>query len=194
MSSTDIDAGLEDLSLDLALGYSERLQSTPLKARAAQLATLLQYEERYFLLRRAAKPSAKGLQMGKQPCTWAKAADKPLCLLTPEMYNRFLVDGAFSQAGVQAQPVIETDSVLTLGLTVLVGDVCSVLPGALLDGVADHGELEAVPLQSPTLTTPIAFMYANTQRPSHTLKAALELAADPEWMAHVRAHAGARQA
>lgn len=194
LSSTDIDAGLEDLSLDLALGYSERLQSAPLKARAAQLSTLPQYEERYFLLRRAAKPSAKGLQLGKQACTWAKAAEKPLCLLTPEMYNRFLVDGAFRQAGVAPQPVIETDSVPTLGLTVLVGNVCSVLPGALLDDVANHGELEALPLESPTLTTPIAFMYANTQRPSLTLQAALELAADAEWMAHVRAHAGARQA
>lgn len=189
MSSPELEAGLEDLSLDLALGYCERI-----KPRSASLTTLLQYEERYFLLRRAARPSGNGLQICEQHCSWAEAASQSLCLLTPEMHNRSIVDDAFQQANVRVRPVIETNSILTLGLTVLVGNICSVLPGALLGLVSGYGELEAVPLQSPEVLTPIGFICAHNQRPSHTLHAALEMATDPAWAAHVKVHTGSRQA
>jgi len=65
MSSSDLENGLEDLSIDLALGYSERmgLKSTRLIAHA-------QYTERYFLLRRATKMHRHGLQIGAA-MTWA---------------------------------------------------------------------------------------------------------------------------
>jgi len=189
MSSQDIEAGLEDLSLDLALGYCERT-----KARSTSLTTLLQYNERYFLLRRASQAHGKGLRISPQPCSWSEAAAQSLCLLTPEMHNRAIVDEAFQQVGVRVTPVIETNSILTLGLTVLVGEVCSVLPGALVGLVSGYGELEAVPLQAPEVLTPIGFMYAHAQRPSHTLKAALGLAAESAWADHVKAHSGSLQA
>ena len=37
---------------------------------------------------------------------WADAAALPLCLLTPEMHNRSLVDGAFRSAGATVMPAI----------------------------------------------------------------------------------------
>jgi len=52
--------------------------------------------------------------------------------LTPEMHNRTIVDAAFKQAGLTIKPVIETNSILTLGLTVLVGEISSILPGTLI--------------------------------------------------------------
>lgn len=189
MSSQEIEAGLEDLSLDLALGYCDRV-----KSRAATLDTMLQYNERYFLLRRAATPSPSGLQVLVKPISWFEAASQDLCLLTPEMHNRFIVDQAFTQTGAIVKPVIETNSILTLGLTVLVGNVCSVLPGALVGVLSGYGALEAVPLQSPEVLTPIGFIFAKSQRPSHTLKAALEMASEPAWAAHVKAHSGSLQA
>ena len=70
------------------------------------------------------------------------AAALPLCLLTPEMHNRSLVDGAFRAAGAMVRPAMETDSVLTLALSVVAGQVCSVLPGALVDAVRGHEGLE----------------------------------------------------
>ena len=82
---------------------------------------------------------------------WADAAQLPLCLLTPEMHNRSLVDQAFAQAGAAVVPVMETNSVLTLALSVLAGDVCSVLPGALVGAVRSQGELEALPLVAPEM-------------------------------------------
>lgn len=189
MSSPEIEAGMEDLSVDIALGYTERL-----KSRAAKIATVDQYTERYFLLRRAAKPSAKGLRLLDTSMTWEAAARLPLCLLTPEMHNRGIVDAAFRQAGVTAQPAIQTNSILTLGLTVLVGEVCSILPGALVGVLRGHGELEAVPLVGPEVLTPIGFMFAQTDRPTRTLRAALDMARSPQWRQHVTSHAGWLQA
>ncbi len=186
LSTPEIEAGLESLALDLALGYCERVPTG-----TGALSTLLQYSEHYFLLRRAAQPSAQGLRISARACTWAEAAAHPLCLLTPEMHNRAIVDEAFRQAGVQLAPAIETNSVLALGLAVLAGEVHSILPGALVSTVAEYGTLEAVPLQSPEVITQVGFIYRHAGRPSHTLAAALELARDSAWMAHVRAHGGA---
>lgn len=185
MSSPDIEAGLEDLSVDLALGYTDRL-----KSRSAKIATSAQYTERYFLLRRAAKPSRNGLRVVTHPMTWEAASQLPLCLLTPEMHNRAIVDAAFAQAGVTVKPVVETNSVLTLGLSVLVGEVSSILPGALVAVLRGYAELEAVPLTGPEVLTPIGFMFSFTDRPSHTLRAALNMADDPLWKLHVAANTG----
>ncbi|TXT37595.1 MAG: LysR family transcriptional regulator [Comamonadaceae bacterium] len=185
MSSPDIENGLENLSVDLGLGYTDRL-----KSRAAKLATAEQYTERYFLLRRAAQPSPAGLHMADQPMPWRDAAQLPLCLLTPEMHNRTIVDAAFKQLGLSVKPVIETNSILTLGLTVLVGEVCSILPGALVAVLSAYAELEAVPLVEPDVLTPIGFMWADSGRPSNALRAALGLADDAAWLAHLAAHVG----
>jgi len=188
MSSPEIEAGLENLSLDIALGYTDRL-----KARVTRIATVAQYTEQYFLLRRAGTARATGLRICDQTVSWAEAGLLPMCLLTPEMHNRSIVDKAFHQAGVRVRPVIETNSILTLGLTVLVGEVNSVLPGALVGVLRGYPELEAVPLAQPQVLTPIGLMFADTDRPSHTLRAALEMAHDNGWLDELKAHSGSLQ-
>lgn len=184
MSSRDIEEGLEALSLDLGLGFAERLASGP----GARFALWPQYTEHYFLVRRAARPAAQ-LELGP-PMRWADAAALPLCLLTPEMHNRSLVDSAFERAGLRVTPVMETNSVLTLTLAVQAGDVASVLPGALVGAVRSQGALEALPLVEPAMLTPLAFASLAQGRPSRTLQAALALAADAQWLAHAAAHSG----
>jgi DNA-binding transcriptional LysR family regulator len=187
MSSQALEAGLESIALDLALGYTERMP-----ARGGPLRAWPQYVEHYFLLRRAPsqrKGPARGLQIGP-PMAWADAAALPLCLLTPEMHNRSLVDGAFRATGATVMPAMETDSVLTLALSVVAGHVCSVLPGALVDAVRGHDGLEALPLTSPVLTTPIGFMSHRQVQPTRALDAALALSQDREWLQHAAAHSG----
>ena len=58
-----------------------------------------QYTEHYFLLRRSNQPAPDGLQMAPS-MTWREAAALPLCLLTPDMHNRQIVNAAFASAGV----------------------------------------------------------------------------------------------
>jgi len=184
MSSSALEKGLEDLSIDLALGYTDRMG-----LRGTRLVCWPQYTEHYFLLRRAAKVHPDGLQLGPR-MPWKEAANLPLCLLTPEMHNRSIVDAAFTTAGMTVQPAIETNSILTMALSVVTGNVCSVLPGALVGTVRNYRELEALPLTRPEVRTPIGFMSHAAARPSRALEAALALAQDGAWLRHAAAHSG----
>jgi DNA-binding transcriptional LysR family regulator len=111
-------------------------------------------------------------------------------MLTPEMHNRAIVDGAFRTAGVEVLPAIETNSIMTLVLSVLDGDVCAVLPGALVAVARGYGGLEALPLRTPDVYTPIGFMVATAAPPTRALEAALTLAQDGAWLRHAAAHSG----
>ena len=186
LSSQDIEEGLENLSLDMALGFTDRLK------KVGPLAVLPQYAEHYFLVRRLEQParaSKAELQLGAA-MPWADAAQLPLCLLTPEMHNRSIVDRAFAKAGAVVTPVMETNSVLTLALSVLAGDVCSVLPGAMVGAIRGQGELEALPLVEPEMVTAIGFMHLAKNSASRVLEAALALAKDERWLQHAAQHSG----
>lgn len=184
MSSSELASGLENLSLDLALGYTDLIS-----LQSAQVTAWPQYTEHYFLLRRAAKPYAEGLQIGPE-VRWQDAAKLPMVMLASNMHNRTIVDAAFITAGVPVRPVIETNSILTLALSVVAGEVCSVMPGALVDVVRGYRELEALPLVAPDICTPIGFMSQALVRPSRALEAALAVAQSPAWLQHAAAHSG----
>ena len=187
MSSSELEASLENLSLDLALGYLERMpQSLDSKAT---LKAIAQYTEHYFLLRRAASPHAENLQIGNS-ISWAAASAYPLAMLTPEMHNRSIIDAAFVAAGTPVKPAVETNSILTLALSVVAGNVCSIMPGALVSAVRGYRELEALPLTGPEVCTPIGFMTQSAVRPSRALDAALTLTQDSAWLRIVTAHSG----
>ena len=183
LSSPEIETGLESLSLDLGLGYTDR---------GGKFACVPQYVEQYFLLRRAAGAAgeARGvLQFGKK-VSWRDAALLPLCLLTPEMHNRTIVDAAFAAAGAQLKPAIETNSIVTVVLAVLDGQVSAVIPGALMALARGYPDLEALPLRDPDVRTPIGFMHAAGMRPSRALEAALTLAQDGAWLRLAATHGG----
>jgi len=185
MSSVELESGLESLSLDMGLGYTERMSQSQSAVRV-----IPQYTEHYFLLRKAADAKADGLQRGA-PMRWREAAGLPLCLLSAEMHNRTIIDRAFSEAGVHPKPVIETNSISTLALSVRAGTVCSIMPGALVDDVQGYRDIEALPLVEPHVKIDIAFLVHDTNRPSRTLEAALAFAKDPAWRQEVAGHAGA---
>jgi DNA-binding transcriptional LysR family regulator len=186
MSSPDIEAGLENLSLDLGLGFTDR-------PRPATFLALPQYAEHYFWVSKADTPTSlktqTSLHIG-QPMTWQEAAQSALCLMTPEMHNRRIVDAAFAKAGTTVTPVMETSSVLTLALSLMSGSVSCIMPGALVGAFRAHAELQARSLVSPELHTPVGFMALKTERTPRTLDAALTLAQDAAWLRHAAAHSG----
>lgn len=184
LSSGALEKGLEDLSIDLALGYTDRMSLCD-----TRLSAWPQYTEHYFLLRRITTPHADSLQFGP-PMRWEDAAKLPLCLLTDDMHNRTIVDAAFTTAGASVKPAIETNSILTMALSVVAGSVCSVMPGALVGAVRSYRELEALPLCSPEIRTPIGFMSHAVARPSRALEAAIALAQDAAWLRHAGAYSG----
>ena len=180
LSSPEIETGLENLALDMGLGYTERNK---------KFKVLPQYVEQYFLLRRRSAGAAALLQLG-EVVSWREAAAMPQCLLTHEMHNRTIIDAAFRKAGFDVKPAIETNSIVTIVLSVLDGEVCAVLPGALMALVRGYKELEALPLREPEVRTPIGFMMVKGTRESRTLEAALTLATDGAWLHNAAAQGG----
>jgi DNA-binding transcriptional LysR family regulator len=183
LSSPEIEAGIENLSLDMGLGYIEREQ---VGARALQVWP--QYAEAYYVVQRGGD-SGSALSVGA-PIGWRQAAMLPLTLLTPDMHNRTIVDRAFREAGAQVEAALETNSVLALVTALAAGEVAAVLPGALVRSVQSVAGLQARPLVEPTVHTPIGFMTSKAERATPALRAALAIAEDPAWLAEAAAHSG----
>jgi DNA-binding transcriptional LysR family regulator len=184
MSSPDIEAQLEDVSLDLALGYMERLTE-----KTGRLRSWPQARERYYFLRRLSGKPGRTLRYGS-PMTWSEAAAHPLCQLTPDMHNRAIIDATLVSVGMPSAPAIETNSLLAVTLAVSVGDVCAILPGDMVAAVRGNAELEALPLINPDIRVPLGFIALVDDRPSRALQAALRLMAAPEWAAALERYAG----
>jgi DNA-binding transcriptional LysR family regulator len=183
LASQEIEAGIENLSLDMGLGYTGRAE---VGARALQVWP--QYAEAYYVVQRIDGGSS-GLSVGA-PMSWRDAAALPLTLLTPDMHNRTIVDQAFRDAGVQVDATLETNSVLALVTALAAGPVAAVLPGALVRSVQTVAGLQARPLIDPVVSTPIGFMTAKSERATPALRAALATAQDPRWLEEAAAHSG----
>jgi DNA-binding transcriptional LysR family regulator len=191
LSSTEIESALDSMSLDLALGYTDRT-----RVRNVSLAMWPQCIETYYLVERRPGPvrTGKAVRFG-EPVGWAEAGARPLCLLTPEMHNRAIVDSAFKAAGVQVTAAMETNSIHTLASSVGAGALAAVLPGAALELLLrDDGPFEARPLVAPLLQTPVGFMTCATDRMSRALQAAVDLAQSPAWLSQLQSPASAPNA
>lgn len=186
MSSLEIDSGLEDLTLDLALGYGDRLSSTGRRLeRNTRITIWPQYQEHYFLLSPATESHSQ------KPMKWAQAARLPLCLLTPDMHNRLIVEQSFKAAGCEVEAAMETNSVLSLMQAVTEGGMHSVLPGALVATLPDAVQLRVRPLVGPKVQTAIAFLTPSQEQATRAQQAAMALVQSGQWMQQCVRFAGA---
>ena len=134
LTSEEIMRGLDDFELDLGLTYLEDQRLEGFKVQPL-------FRERYVLL---AKTSAAVGQRAEM--SWADAAALPLCLLTPNMQNRRVINAAFRRAKVQPHVVIETNSMFALYAHVLRADIFTIVPHSLLSIVDMRHELTAIAL------------------------------------------------
>ncbi len=140
LTSIEIQQGLDDFSLDAGISY---LDNEPLaRARGIPL-----YSEQYYFVTPATGP------LGQQETVrWADAATAPLCLLTPDMQNRRIINASFAAAQAAAQPQVETNSVLAITAHVRSGAWCSVVPQTFLPLFRDEKSVRAIPLVEPVVT------------------------------------------
>jgi DNA-binding transcriptional LysR family regulator len=140
LTSIDIQSGLGDFSLDAGVTY---LDNEPLAAvRAIPL-----YRERYFLF-----TASDGPFRGRASVSWREAAATPLCLLTPDMQNRRILNAHFREVGAEPRPSVETNSVLTLCSHLRSGQWSSVLPQSFFSLFDDPSDLRAIPMVDPDVT------------------------------------------
>ena len=80
------------------------------------------------------------------PVSWAEAATRPLCLLTPDMQNRRIVSARLAQADALVTPKVESNSMLAILSHVATGGWAALLPQALADGLPLPSGVRARPL------------------------------------------------
>jgi DNA-binding transcriptional LysR family regulator len=163
-SSIEIQRALDAFEIDIGMTY---LDNEPLiNVRTESL-----YRERYILLTSAAGSFAK-----RKTLTWAEAATVPLCLLTPDMQNRRILNAIFRSVNCAPKPAIETNSVLTLCSHVRDGHWSSVMPHTFLHVFGVPQGMRAIPLVDPAPTHEIGLVIADRE-PSPPIARALMLAA-----------------
>ena len=159
LSSREIERRMEAFELDAGLTY---LDNEPL----GNVRTVPLYRERYVLL-----CAADGPFSGRSTVDWAEAATVPLCLLTPDMQNRRILNDNFAAAGAVASPTVETNSISTLCSHVRRG-WSSVMAHAWLSLFGVPEAMRAVPLVAPEVTHSIGLVVSEVE-PLPPLAAAL---------------------
>jgi DNA-binding transcriptional LysR family regulator len=167
MTSVEIQRGLDEFNLEIGMTY---LENEPLR----HVRTLPLYRERYLLLTPAGGPFD-----GRETVSWRDAASLPLCLLTPDMQNRRIVDRLFREGGAEPKPIIETNSILALCAHVRLGGWSSIVPHTFLgffDDAGGPGGSRAIPLVEPSASQVVGIV-ASDREPLPPLARALLAAA-----------------
>jgi DNA-binding transcriptional LysR family regulator len=142
---------LENLEVDAGLTY---LDNEPLgRVNAVPL-----YYEEYRLL-----TSSSGLLGTRDTVTWAEVARIPLCLLTPDMQNRRIIDGLLRSAGAEPAPTLESNSMIVLFAHVRTGKWASIMPAKLADTLGLTESVRAIPIVDPAVTHAVGLIVANRE-------------------------------
>lgn len=164
LTSAEIQRRLIDFELDVGLTY---LTGEPLIG----FRTMPLYDERYVLL-----TSQDGEFADRSDVGWAEVAGLPLCLLTPDMQNRRILDELFHQAGVTVTPRVETNSISTLCSHVRGGRWASVIPQAWLGLLGVPPGTRVLPLTEPTATSTVGLLVLDRDPPPLVASALLHVA------------------
>jgi DNA-binding transcriptional LysR family regulator len=128
---------LENLEIDAGITY---IENEPL----GRVSVVPLYHERYRLLTSADAPLGN-----RDKVTWAEVAQVPLCLLTPDMQNRRIIDRLLRSAGGESRPTLESDSMILLFSHVRTGRWASVMPAKLAETLGLTQTIRAIPIVEP---------------------------------------------
>jgi DNA-binding transcriptional LysR family regulator len=151
---------LENLEIDAGITY---LDNEPL----GRVNTVPLYQERYQLLTSPDAPLGN-----RERVTWAEVARVPLCLLTPDMQNRRIIDELLRSAGGDPQPTLESNSVVVLFAHVRTGRWATVMPSKLAETLGLTDTIRAIPIVEPEAVHTIGLVVP-TREPMTPLTAAL---------------------
>lgn len=145
-TSIEVLSLLENLEVDAGLTYLDneplgRVQSVPL------------YTEQYRLL-----TSSEGPLADRESVTWQEVGHMPLCLLTPDMQNRRIIDAQLQEVGIDIVPRLESDSVIVLIAHVRTGKWTSVMPARLAEVLGVTKNVRAIPIVEPVVTHSIGLV------------------------------------
>lgn len=159
-TSVEILSMVENLEVDAGLTY---VDNEPL----GRMRTVPLYLEQYRLLTSESSPLGD-----RERVTWAEVAGIALCLLTPDMQNRRIIDQLLGSTGARVEPTLESNSMIVLFSHVRTGRWASIMPERLADtlGLTEH--LRSIPIVEPTAVHQIGLVVP-PREPMTPLTAAL---------------------
>ena len=139
-TSSDILERLTNLSIDGGITYLDNEAVGGVK-------TVPLYRETYCLL------TAQDSQHGRRTeIAWRELRDIDLCLMTPDMQNRRIVNQLLRDAGSAPESSLESNSVMALLAHVATGKWSSIVPSVLVDTIGFLPALRAVPIVAPEVS------------------------------------------
>jgi DNA-binding transcriptional LysR family regulator len=151
---------LENLEVDAGITYVEN-------EPVGRVTTVPLYRERYRFLTSADAPLGN-----RDGVTWAEVAQVPLCLLTPDMQNRRIIDRLLKSAGGESRPTLESDSMILLFSHVRTGRWSSIMPAKLVETLGLIDTIRAIPISEPEAVQTIGLVVP-VREPTTPLTAAL---------------------
>ena len=139
-SSTEILERLTNLDVDAGITY---LANEPL----GDVKTVPLYREAYCLLAAADSPIGR-----QRTVTWRDLRDLPLCLMTPDMQNRRIIDQMLRDGGAPPIASLESNSITTLIAHVSTGRWSSIVPSRLPETIGLSTHMRMIPIVGPEVT------------------------------------------
>jgi DNA-binding transcriptional LysR family regulator len=153
-TSAEILKMIDDLQADAGVSY---LDNEPL----GRVTAIPLYREQYHVVCGSGHALAR-----RKGVAWSDLAGLPLCLLTPDMQNRRIINQNLHAAGVPAEAAIQSNSTLTLVAHVEAGDWVTVLPRQIADFLAAGRAVRSIPIR--TIRPPHAVGLIAPYREPHT--------------------------
>ena len=136
-TSIEVLSLLGNFEIDAGITY---LDNEPL----GQVTRVPLYSERYQLI------TAAGNEFADRPTvSWAEVATIPLCLLTPDMQNRRIINQHLEEAGTAARPTLESNSMIVLFSHIRTGKWSSIMPLNLAETFGFSEPIRAIPIVEP---------------------------------------------
>jgi DNA-binding transcriptional LysR family regulator len=154
LTSHEIERGIEEFEIDVGLTY---LDAEPIERVKAKPICV---EEYMFLTPDVGNFAERG------QVTWSEAATAPLCLLTPDMQNRRIIDGIFRSVGAKPVPAVETNSIFNLVSHVSSGKWSAIVPRQLLRFFGVPRGTRAIELVEPIARRTIGLVMSDREPPS----------------------------
>src|SRR5260370_3194527 len=99
-----------------------------------------------------------GMVGGGYQVAGKEVAEVPLCLLTSDMQNRRLMDGALRSVGAEATPTLTSNSLLVLYTHVKTGCWASVMPAKLAETLRLADTIRSIPIVDPIVNYSIGLV------------------------------------
>jgi DNA-binding transcriptional LysR family regulator len=148
-TSIEVLSLLENLEVDAGLTY---LDNEPL----GRVSTVPLYDEEYRLLIASDSPLGN-----RDSVAWAEVGRVPLCLLTPDMQNRRIIEQLLRSAGAEVAPTLESNSIVVLFAHVRTGRWASVMPSKLAEVLGLTETVRAIPIVDPPVTHSVGLVVPN---------------------------------